>query len=58
MTYTQLQQERGRRGGIMAAKSRRITAQAKARALDAQWPRCPDCGARTHLGVCPACENK
>ena len=56
--YRALQSERGRRGGLKAAESRRAAKTLRSRALDASWPRCPDCGTRTHLGLCPACSDR
>ena len=64
MNYHEQQAERGRRGGLKAAANNRARRYAMARealrwAKEArnQWPPCPDCGAQTHMGLCPNCDD-
>ena len=52
-----LQAERGRRGGLAAAKRRKEAKASEAKFLDQQWPKCGDCGSRMHMGLCPVCDN-
>lgn len=55
--YHALQSERGRRGGLKTARLRRLRKRDAERALDAVWPRCRECGSRTHMGLCPVCND-